>query len=329
MWPSILLLLTSTTLAVTSSNLLFMWTMMELNMLAFLPIISMNKTSTTQSETSIKYLIPQTLGSNLFMASTVLTSSSLANLAPMLANTALLMKLGSVPFHGWYPSTMRNMNLMASFIMMTWQKITPLLLLTTQKLSNTTITTTSAIMSAMWGSIAGLNQTNLIVLLAFSSINHMSWLLMSSLMNQTVTCAYLTAYSLTALQIILLLYPNNIKTHNMTMSSLLSSNHLRVPFITSILSLAGLPPLMMFSAKLTIIITLIKTHAAMTLAPLLLGSGISLYFYLTLMLTLTTNQEKITPTVTTSMKTATKTIHTLLLVLQLMALPMTISILMQ
>nr|AGG19443.1 NADH dehydrogenase subunit 2 [Sinohyriopsis cumingii] len=259
---------------------MLMWMMLELNTLTFIPLMQSTK-STTSVETSIKYLIPQTFASGLLMTSIILANTAMHS--NMLATTALLLKLGSVPFHGWFPAVMQSINLTPGFTLMTWQKVAPLLLLTTPELCHPYTLMFSATLSALWGSIAGLNQTNLLSLMTFSSIAHLSWLLMGSLFNPLISLMYLILYSLTILPIFISMRSPLSTTHRTAMATT-TYKQPDAALILWLLSLASLPPFAMFSAKLPII-TLTTKLTVLPLIFLLLSTSISLYFYLSLSIT--------------------------------------------
>nr|AGO02025.1 NADH dehydrogenase subunit 2 [Solenaia carinata] len=308
----------STMLVAVSTNTLFVWVMLELNMLTFIPMMHTSN-STLETESSIKYLIPQSFGSGLFMAAMLfmpITTNS-----KILSTTALIMKLGGAPLHSWFPITMQSINLIPGFILTTWQKLAPLVLLTIPHLAHTPLIIFSAIMSALWGSMAGLSQTNLLKLMAFSSINHLSWLMMASTFNLTITLIYLMSYSLSALPVFLYMQTPKIMTYKTTLSPPLD-NHTQLALIMSVLSLASLPPLAMFLNKLPIIALMTKTNKLlMPLSLLLLGATISLYFYLSLVIMLTLNFNSLhKPTYTKNSLALKPTMYTLSMMFQCSAL---------
>nr|ACQ91076.1 NADH dehydrogenase subunit 2 [Pyganodon grandis] len=310
----LMLVVLSTLLAITASNYMFIWMMMELNMLTFTPLICSQKSSTA-IEISIKYLIPQSFASSLFMLAICMTSF-LPN-HNMLTTPALLMKLGSAPFHAWFPTIMQSINLSAGFILMTWQKIIPLYLISIPQLSNAPIILISIAMTALWGSIAGLNQTNIMLMLAFSSITHLAWLISATLFSVKVMFLYFTLYSLTLGTIFSLLKNKNLVSHKMLMHNGLSTYHLMI-LSFNFLSLAGMPPFAMFSGKL-LVICLMK-NMLMILITMMIGAAISLYFYTVFSLTSILNL--LGSTNTENKKEYFNVICVLTLVLQLSALPL-------
>nr|AMX22417.1 NADH dehydrogenase subunit 2 [Unio delphinus] len=272
----LLLMMVTTFFVVITTSSMFAWMMMELNMLAFIPLVCLKK-STTEADISLKYLIPQSFASSLFMISIIM--STFSSHSKVLASVALLMKAGSVPMHAWFPTVMYSINMLAGFTLMTWQKIVPLFLLSVQQLSYTPLILASAIMSATWGSIAGLNQTNIISMLTFSSIAHLSWLIMASLLSVKTLSTYLMSYALTLLPIFISLSIYSMKMHKTIMSEMMEK-YLQITLTLNFLSLAGMPPLAIFMNKIIIIYLMSKTAMTFILVFMLISSAISLYFYI-------------------------------------------------
>nr|AGN92175.1 NADH dehydrogenase subunit 2 [Lamprotula leaii] len=312
----LLLLVTSTLLTITSTNTMFMWMMLELNMLTFIPLIQANN-STTETEASIKYLIPQSFGSGLFMTSILLMTAKYSNIV---ATTALTLKLGGVPLHSWFPAVMQSINPMTALVLSTWQKVAPILLLTTPHLAYTPIIIASATMSALWGSTAGLNQTNLLKLMAFSSISHLGWLLSASLYSSLIPTIYLLTYSLTAFPIFFYMKTPMTKTYTTTLTPPLN-NYMQLTLVINTLSLAGMPPLTMFMNKLPIISLMAQT-LLFPLAVLLASAAISLYFYASLSVMMALNFNSSSQPTNEKPQTTPFIILTISTLFQLSALPL-------
>nr|AXO78617.1 NADH dehydrogenase subunit 2 [Sinanodonta woodiana]AXO78660.1 NADH dehydrogenase subunit 2 [Sinanodonta woodiana] len=272
----IILLMFSTLLAITSTNTMFTWMMMELNMMVFTPLICLLG-STNEADTSIKYLVPQSLASSLFLMSIIMTSYW--PYSNVMASISLLMKAGSAPFHTWFPAVMYSINLMAGFLMMTWQKLIPLFMIMNTQLSYPPLILMSAAITSLWGSVAGLNQTNMMSLLTFSSIAHLSWLISASILNPNTFLFYFAIYTLTLLPIFLVMQIFNKKTHKAMLQSSVNI-HPKMILTLNLLSLAGMPPFAMFSAKIPIIIMMTKSLPI--LAVMLISTTISLCFYMTI-----------------------------------------------
>ena len=177
---------------------------------------------------------------------------------------------------------MRSINIIAGITLITWQKIIPLFLLRIPQLSFKPLVLTLAAVRALWGSIAGLNQTNIISLLTFSSIAHSRWLISASLLRVKTLFMYLTSYTLTLIPIFMIINSSNIKTHK-TIICIGIQKYPQITITLRLLSLAGLPPLAIFSNKIPVII--LMTKAITTLAFILIGAAIRLCFYVIIVFT--------------------------------------------
>nr|QTA71656.1 NADH dehydrogenase subunit 2 [Lens contradens] len=319
-----LLLVLSTMASLTTSNMLLIWTMLELNMLAFIPIIHISGLN-TEAEASVKYIIPQAFASGLLMVSIIFMATT--QHLNFMGTLALAMKLGSAPFHSWFPPVMTSVNLFAGFILASWQKLAPLLLLSTEQFAYSPLITILAISSALWGSVAGLNQTNLLKILAFSSISHLGWMMMASIINSLTQSLYLMFYSLTLLPAFLIMATSNMKNYMITLMAFPTKPMLPI-LVTSLLSLSGLPPMAMFLMKLPIILTMLSKSMFNQVLSMLMSAAISLYFYLSLMMPLMINYNlKVRNPKNHTPPYLTKLLYTLTILTQLMALPTLLTLL--
>nr|WRW55950.1 NADH dehydrogenase subunit 2 [Pseudocuneopsis yangshuoensis] len=269
------LMISSTCMVASSSNWLMTWMGLEINMLGYIPLMFMKENS-SESEAAVKYLIPQSLGSTIFIVSAI-TSAYFNNLQILLL-IAMCLKLGVAPLHFWFPPVMASLQLMPAFILLTWQKIAPILAISSFSLLLVETVMPIAMISALWGGIGGLNQTDIRSLLTYSSIGHTGWMLASINSNYMILIAYLTAYILINGSI----YAFLTKEHTKSYKQLFSSKESMKSFILAItiLSLGGLPPLVGFIMKLLV---LIFTEAKMIIiVGLITGALVSLFFYLSL-----------------------------------------------
>nr|DAB41893.1 TPA_asm: NADH dehydrogenase subunit 2 [Uniomerus tetralasmus] len=269
------LMVSSTCMVLSSSNWLMTWMSLEINMLGFIPLMYL-KESSNESETAAKYLVPQSLGSTIFIASATISLyfSNLQILMPI----AMCLKLGAAPFHFWFPSVMAGLSLLPAFFLLTWQKIAPIFAISSFNPTLSAKILPIAGISALWGGIGGLNQTDIRSLLAYSSIAHTGWMLASINGPNPTLMIYISAYILINFSIFMSLTNSSSKLHKQLLST-------KEPFDTfllgmSILSLAGLPPFTGFLMKLLVIY---HTEASMLIIfMLILGALTSLLFYLSL-----------------------------------------------
>nr|BCV68743.1 NADH dehydrogenase subunit 2 [Beringiana fukuharai] len=271
----VFLLFSSTYLVASSSNWLTTWMGLEINMLGYIPLIFL-KENTSESETAVKYLIPQSVGSTIFISSAIV--SSYFNNLQILMVIAMCLKLGVAPFHFWFPPVMAGLHLTPAFILLTWQKVAPILAISSFNSSLIKMVMPIAMISATWGGIGGINQTDIRSLLTYSSIAHTGWMLASINSNYHILFMYLLTYMLINISIYFFLSKEDSKSYK----QLFSSKEEVKTFILaiSLLSLGGMPPFVGFVMKLLV---LLFTEASMIVVfGLIAGALMSLFYYLSL-----------------------------------------------
>nr|BCD33868.1 NADH dehydrogenase subunit 2 [Geothelphusa candidiensis] len=267
-------------LSISSPSWFGIWIGLELNMLSFIPLITI-KMNSYFSESALKYFLIQALGSTLFILSSCMLLS-FPHMSPPLLLTSLFLKLGSAPFHFWFPQVMSGLIWPQAIILMTLQKIPPMVLISYLSMNSNLIQiiSLSAILSAIIGALGGLNTMQLRKIMAFSSINHMSWMLISISISDMFWTLYFSFYSIISSSIMILF--NMLQTY--TLSELMKFSQtniihsLLIPF--NLLSLGGLPPLAGFIPKWMLIQLLVNNKIFFSLIFLLSSTLITLYFYL-------------------------------------------------
>nr|YP_009373419.1 NADH dehydrogenase subunit 2 [Neotrigonia margaritacea]AQT38489.1 NADH dehydrogenase subunit 2 [Neotrigonia margaritacea] len=288
------LMMLGTLLTISSPNWMGMWMGLEINMLGFIPLIYATGT-TSEAESSVKYLIPQALGSSILLTGALLSSGM--ETPQILVTLAILLKLGVAPFHFWFPSVMGALNLAPAFLLLTWQKLAPLFVLVSLSNFITTMVIMTAAISALWGGIGGLNQTDIRALLSYSSITHLGWMMASLTGPAYITVAYITIYTAINSAVFLALIAKSLTKHKQ-LTTLPSDPITRQFLVLAFLSLAGLPPLMGFAMKAMV---LLSTSASFpVIVSLIVGSLVSLYYYLTLSFSSLLSPQKQTPLMKTN-----------------------------
>nr|YP_009002537.1 NADH dehydrogenase subunit 2 [Cherax quinquecarinatus]CDL72614.1 NADH dehydrogenase subunit 2 [Cherax quinquecarinatus] len=276
-------LISGTFLSISSSSWFSAWIGLELNLMSFIPLIS-SKDNQLPAEAALKYFLIQALGSAI-----IILSSSLTPLYPevalLLISLALLLKLGAAPFHFWFPQVMEGLNWTQAIILMTIQKLAPMFLISylTMELFTNASVFASALTCAIIGALGGINQTSLRKILSYSSINHMSWMLIAMLINETSWIIYFILYALISSSIGFFF----LSTQSFYFSHLVNSNMSPLSKITSVMSLyslGGMPPFSGFIPKWIIIQEMILSGFLFSILILLLSSLVTLYFYIRLTL---------------------------------------------
>nr|ARH54000.1 NADH dehydrogenase subunit 2 [Stomis pumicatus] len=287
----IMTLFMGTMISVSSYTWLGTWMGLEINLLSFIPLLK-SKNNPYSTESSIKYFLIQTLASSMFLFSILMmmsTSNLISNILNsnmfliMMINSSLLLKMGAAPFHFWFPEIIEGMNWINSLILMTWQKIAPMMLLSyTIKYSNFIIII--IILSTLIGSIGGLNQTSLRKIMAYSSINHLGWMISSFLNSEMIWLIYFLLYSFISITLISML--NMFKIFYLKqMYSFMNKNILiKFSLLLNLLSLGGLPPFLGFLPK-WMIIQYLSNNYMYLLFFMIMMTLITLFFYMRIMYT--------------------------------------------
>ena len=277
-------LLLGTGLAASSTSWFGAWIGLELNLLSFIPLIS-TKRNQYSSEAALKYFLIQALGSSVIIlaASFNLTTT---NSAQFLIVVALLLKSGAAPFHFWFPSVIEGLQWPSAILLITIQKIAPISLLSYLTAEHIIpIFWLAIILSALIGAIGGLNQTLLRKIIAYSSINHIAWIISAILIRETRWIIYFLFYSLISASVAFLFFHQEA----FHVSQLINhSNHLsslKLLTFLSLLSLGGLPPFTGFIPKWIIIQEIVSSERFFILSVLLGRALITLFYYLRVSLT--------------------------------------------
>lgn len=273
-------LISGSILSISSSTWFGAWLGLELNLLSFIPLISVKITSYL-SEAAIKYFLVQALASTI-----LIISSSLYMINPDLSYSLilfpLLLKLGAAPFHYWFPQVAEGLIWQQTIILLTIQKLAPIFLISylTFNLYTNNIILVSRILSALVGALGGLNVIKLRKIIAFSSINHISWILIAISINDLIWIMYFMFYSLISASVIILFQSSNSFTISDLTNKLQKRYSSSILISMNLLSLGGLPPFTGFLPKWLIIQLLIQNGILFPLIPLLFSRLITLYFYL-------------------------------------------------
>ncbi|YP_009180478.1 NADH dehydrogenase subunit 2 (mitochondrion) [Amyelois transitella] len=271
----------STLISISSNSWLGCWIGLEINLLSFIPLIS-NPKNMMASEASLKYFLVQTIASINFLFSIILSlilvkNFYLDNFLSIMINSSLLMKMGSTPFHFWFPNIVEGLSWFNNFILMTWQKITPMILLSYY--INMNFIFIIVLINAIIGAIGGLNQTSLRKLMAFSSINNLSWMLVSIMISENLWLFFLTMYSFIISSMCFFFSMLNMFYINQLF--IININYLiKFFFLINFLSLGGLPPFIGFFPKWIIINFLLMNNFYIISFILVMMSLILLFFYI-------------------------------------------------
>nr|AEZ35027.1 NADH dehydrogenase subunit 2 [Amiota aculeata] len=279
-----MVLILGTMITVSSNSWLGAWMGLEINLLSFIPLMSDNS-NLMSTESSLKYFLTQALASTVLLFSIILlmlknnmTMEYNYMFIQMIMLSSLLLKSGAAPFHFWFPNLMEGLTWMNALILMTWQKIAPLMLISYLNIKE--LLMISIILSVIIGALGGLNQTSLRKLMAFSSINHLGWMLSALNISELVWLLYFSFYSF--LSITLTFMFNMFKSYhlNQLFTVYFNSKILKFTLFMNFLSLGGLPPFLGFFPKWIVIQQLSFNGQLFLLIILMISTLVTLFFYL-------------------------------------------------
>nr|AQM39889.1 NADH dehydrogenase subunit 2 [Diestramima sp. ZJZ-2017] len=281
----LLCLMGGTLISISSNSWLGAWMGLEINLLSFIPLMSSSK-NTMSTEASLKYFLVQALASTILLFSIILLHlySSMTlfvsnEMFEMLISSTLLLKMGAAPFHFWFPGVLEGLNWMNCFILMIWQKIAPLMLLSYIIKINVFILMV-ILTSVIIGSIGGLNQTSMRKILAYSSINHLGWMIGAMISGENLWMLYFLIYSTLTSTLIFMFQTFKIFHINQTFSMLNKNSTLKFSLFTCLLSLGGLPPFLGFLPKWMVIQSMTENNFILIITTMVVMTLITLFYYL-------------------------------------------------
>jgi len=300
---------------ISANDLILFYLGLELQSLSLYILASLDRDNLKSNESGLKYFILSSLASGLllygcsilygFSGSTnfevISSNTNTENIGTVFAMVFILVglafKVSAVPFHMWTPDVyegaptsvtsffavvpkiagiavfIRFMQIPFGSIIDQWQ---PILIFI-------------SLASMILGAVAAIGQTNIKRLLAYSSIGHIGFALAgistSTVMGYSSSITYISIYVVMNLGIFACIFSmkrDGKYCENLNDLSGISKHHpiLSISLLVFLFSLAGIPPLAGFFAKLYIFIAVIESKMY-TLAIIgLLSTVISAFYYL-------------------------------------------------
>nr|WUR10377.1 NADH dehydrogenase subunit 2 [Nicrophorus maculifrons] len=275
-------LIISTLISISSNSWMGMWLGLEINLLSIIPLMN-NSKNPLSAEASIKYFSSQALASIILLFSIIFMSQNMNYLMILIFNSSLLTKLGSAPFHFWFPEVMEGLSWINCMIMLTWQKISPMIMISYNFNSNL-FYFCIIILNMLFSGLMGINQVSLRKIMAYSSINHIGWMISSLYFMDTIWSMYFLIYSIMTVMIVSIFWKMGFfyVKQLITFSKNKISNKLFLAL--NFLSLGGLPPFIGFLPKWATIQSIIMNQLYLLAFIMVISTLITLYFYIKLML---------------------------------------------
>jgi len=223
-------------------------------------------------------------------------------IASLFIAVGLLFKLAAAPFHMWSPDVYEGSPMSSTAIFAIIPKIAILVLFTRIFLNNffneiywwQIIIVFCAVLSVIIGSFVALKQRKIKRLIAYSAISHVGYLLIAFATGNFIGIQalffYIFIYMITGISIWIILLStqlfNDTQSNGQNLvdfSSLTNTNPLlAITFAITIFSLAGVPPLAGFYAKMQIFLASMESSMYIVAIIGIMSSVISTFYYIRL-----------------------------------------------
>ena len=248
-----------------------MWISIELNMLAFLPIICLSVDSSLES--GLKYFLIQGWGSAIFMFTIILRYRLFR--VERLIIAIMVLKLGGAPFHGWFVSLLGYIGPKIYLILATIQKLIPFLIISVTSYRK------YMVFYVVFFSIViiyiNMSFMSIIKILAFSSVNSINWILIGILTRYGIFLLFFIIYFVILLGIVILV---RVPGNSIFIGEYNIGGIQKILLLFIFITLGGVPPFLGFIAKLIVIKASIIWVTKDLLVTILIRSFIILFIYL-------------------------------------------------
>lgn len=262
-------------LAFSESSIIIQWGFLELNMVSVIPLL-VGSGVFHRAQAGVKYFISQSPASVWLLVRIIFADSSFwCNLI----SPVLIFKLGLPPCHGWVFSLIDFLGLKELCLLLTLQKILPILLL--ESSINTFVLHFSMISTIVLVVMALFAASSLKPVLLLTSVSGAFWPL-STILEGVLWLEFFFVYSFFIVTLGVHLFSVNVTEFS---DMLEKPAILRIIICAQFLNLGGLPPFSGFFLKL-FVIKLMIIERVWAIVFLLILSFLTLYLYLQLCIAL-------------------------------------------
>nr|YP_010882141.1 NADH dehydrogenase subunit 2 [Lopaphus sphalerus]WID87055.1 NADH dehydrogenase subunit 2 [Lopaphus sphalerus] len=315
---SLIMLMMSIMISVSANSWFTVWMGMEMNIMSFMPLI-MEQKNLMSKESALTYFMVQTIASMILMMSMILMSTNnnslnlnMEGMSYLMMISSLMMKSAMSPFHWWMPKMMEGLSWNKCFILMTIQKIIPMMLMSSI-IDINIITLMAMSLSIIVGAIGGLNQTSLRKLMAYSSITNNGWMLLAMMISEMMWMIYFCLYSI--MTFVMTSSMSNFNNYHINqVISMNESNMKKFFMMMNMLSISGLPPMMGFMPKWLVMQSNMTKDELFLVALMVMFTLITIYYYLRITFStmlLSNNETKWNNKISTKMNKMTTMMNTL------------------
>jgi len=282
-------LTSGTFIACSAESWFTCWLGLEINLIRLIPLLLI-KLSPISTEAAIKYFLAQAIASILIMFAALSNNIMFSEIFIIEANylifLALSIKAGIAPLHFWFPQVIKNREWAQCALIISWQKIAPFVLLSSFLSSNIFFIIT--LFRVATGALGGLNQSNIKIILTYSSIIHSGWMLTVIQFSTSYWLIYFFIYVFISITLISCFWGSNIQSSSQINSSNWNTTT-KSNFYLSLVSLGGLPPFLGFRAKISALCLIIYNTNLILIFIIIISSLVSLFYYIQLIYNLIMN----------------------------------------
>lgn len=307
-------------LMVSSNDLLSLFVSLELQSLALYILVSFSKDDFNSSEAGVKYFVIGSLSTCIFLFGSsliygIVGSTNFSEIGQFISDqynlptllviglifilVSLSLKISAAPFHMWTPDVYQGAPSIVTAFLSTAPKIAVFAVLIRLLvypfgeiiIDWGKIIIILSIASMIIGSLGALKQDDLKRLMAYSTINHIGFILMALIPGSedgiTAICIYLIFYLTMNLGVFLFILNMRRDQVNVTKIKDLSGLYKTEPIMAGCLailffSMAGIPPLAGFIGKLLVLNIVIDNNLFYLAIIAVITSVISAFYYIRL-----------------------------------------------
>nr|DAC76883.1 TPA_asm: NADH dehydrogenase subunit 2 [Pseudomyrmex gracilis] len=265
-------LLMSSLMTISLSNVIQIWFIMEINNFMFISYALM---TIKEKKIMFTYFIIQVLASLIMLFSMIINPIILMSSHPMLM-MSLFLKVGIPPLHLWMTSLSKFMNWHALTLLLTFQKLPPLIIFYLTEITNI-LFMMLMIMTMIVPPISMINIKSMKMLITYSSINQTGWIIILIYLKHQMWLMYFMYYSVIVFMINLML--------NKTKISLKFFQHklkkFNLMFTVMMMNLSSMPPFSFFMFKwFSTYIMIMNSNIKMLIIIILINSLLMTFIYI-------------------------------------------------
>lgn len=238
-------------LSLVSNTWISMWIIIELRLLRLIILLIFDKS--INYELIMKYYLLQSFLSYIFLVNCLgLFTNNYLYRSIIIIDLCILMKLRLVPFHFWYIKILIKLNWNNIYFFSVINKIIPLLILNSlinfNLINLVYLNFLILLISSFFSSVIGLNQVNIKIIIGYSSMIQISWLIILIHFSEVFSLIYFIIYSFICINIFRFFIKININNLNQV-RNIKIINIIFFFNIIILISLRGLPPFFGFLLK--------------------------------------------------------------------------------